>query len=121
MTSKTKQIAKQLFKLSVIDEKINEKRVNEIVSTLVTRKPLHYVQILQGYKNAIENFLTSQEIIIEVPKGFTMKDTALKSTKRVVVKENPKIVYGVRIIDGDWVFDNTLEGKLENIVTSIGS
>ncbi len=115
MTSKVKQTAKQLFKLSIMDGVVNEKRVHEIVSALVARKPLHYVQILQTYKNLLEKFLTSQEIVIETPKGFDMKDNAIKSNKKIVVYENSEIVCGVKVIDGDWVYDNTLEGKLLTI------
>lgn len=119
MTSKIKQTAKQLFKLSIVDGVVNEKRVREIIQTLVSRKPLHYVKILETYKNLIENFLSAQEMVIEVPKGFDTKDMALKTNKKIVVKEDLSIVFGLRVIDGDWVYDNTLRAKLENIVGNI--
>jgi hypothetical protein len=109
---KIRQTAKQLFALSFVENVFDEKRAMTIVNTLTKQKPLHYVQILKMYKHVIERYFASQQIIVEVPKGFSAKAVSVKSEKKLVIQENPDIVFGVRIIDGDWVYDNTLGARL---------
>ncbi len=116
MKKKIQHTAKLLFKLSIIKDELDETRISTILKTLVKQKPLHYIRILESYKNLIEKFLGSKQIIVEVPKGFNTQKVTLKTEKQVIVKENKNIVFGVRVTNSDWVYDNTLEANLKSLV-----
>jgi hypothetical protein len=77
---------------------------------------------LNTYKKLIEENIKQQTIIIETSEKIQSKNLITKSfiaktkAKNVLFKENPEMIFGVKMYHGDWVYENTLNTKLENIL-----
>ncbi|MDO8621292.1 MAG: hypothetical protein Q7R31_03350 [Candidatus Levybacteria bacterium] len=106
---------KKLVLLSYVHKKLNLIRVNKI-ARLLTRKDLKaYVKVLKSYEK--EN-----TVIINLPFMYTDKKIFDKMFrgKKIIYKEDPSLIAGVRIINNDIVYEHDLKNTLEDIATHIG-
>lgn len=114
-------VAHTLYKQSLTSGQVDEKKIKLILTILAKEKPAGQTQILKAYKRLITNKLNSEEIIIETNDKITLQkntvDNLKKKTgaKRVIYKTNKDITFGARITHGDWIWDDTLEGKLKQL------
>ena len=116
------KIAKSLFKKSLNnDGLVDTKKVQIILNTIVSQKPPQLIKILKKYKKLIEAALSREELVFETAqklpnqKKFEQNLFAKTGANRINYKINPNIVLGARITHGDWVWDETLQAKLENL------
>lgn len=115
------KIAKSLFKKSMINGAIDDKKAHQILSELSLNKPAGLTSILKSYKRLITHKLKQEEIIIETNDKITLQKTFVDNlkkktgTKRIINKSNSKIIFGTKIYHGDWIWDDTLSGKLKQI------
>ena len=120
------QVAKTLYKKSLTGGNLDEKKVHTILKGLSFQKPAGLSSILKIYKRLIAHKLQEEEIIIETNDKITPQKSFIENLKkktgaqRVINKTNPDIVFGTRIYHGDWIIDNTLSSKLEQIVRRSG-
>lgn len=122
MRKKLRDFAKAMFKKSLSDGFLDEKKVKQVLKEIADQKGTQTVKILRIYKKLIEKALANEEIIIEsAQKNMTNKKeiekTLLSKTnaKKVVFRTNPTIVFGARITHGDWIYDSTLDAKLKQL------
>ena len=116
-----KLIAKEMFKRSLENTKIDSQKVKAVLNEFYNQKEAKAAKILKIYKNLVSQALSWQEVIVETALdtiGDDQKRSILAKTEAQSVKvvKNPKIVAGAKIYHGDWVYDETLEGKL-NLLT----
>ena len=116
------KIAKSLFKKSLnSDGFVDTKKVQVILNTIVSQKPPKLIKILKIYKKLIAAALSHEELVVETAeklsnqKKFEQNLFAKTGANRINYKINPNIVLGARITHGDWVWDETLQAKLENL------
>jgi len=111
------KIAKSLFKKSLNnDGLVDTKKVQIILNTIVFQKPPQLIKILRKYKKLIEAALSREELVVETAEKLSsQKKFAKTGSTRINYKINPNIVLGARITHGDWVWDETLQAKLENL------
>lgn len=108
-----------MFKNSLTNGALDEKKVKKIITEITKSKIRGLAGILKIYKKLVERKISIEEITVEVPikVAFSKKTLAslLEKTgaKKVNLRENPALVLGARIIHGDWVYDSTLDAKLE--------
>jgi F0F1-type ATP synthase delta subunit len=113
--------SKSLYKKSLNQGLIDEKKVRIILSQLDKFKPAKLSSILKTYKRLIGQKMAREEIIIETNDKMTFQKSFVDNLKkktgavRIINKTNPKIVFGVKVYNGDWIWDETLEGKLNQI------
>ena|SRR3989344_5397393 len=126
MTSnkKYKQIAKIMFKNSLTDGHIDTKKVNRIIKATPLKSTAGFTKILSIYKKYMEQQNAKEELIIEsantLPSKNLEKELLLKTgAKKIKYQINPKMVAGAKIKHGDWVYDASLTGKLDNITIQI--
>lgn len=118
------KIAKYLYKKSLTGNNVDEKKVTLILKELTLAKPAGTTSILKIYKRLISEKLSFEELIIEtnanmtLPKNYTNELMEKTKAARIINKVNPKIVFGARVVHGDWIWDETLENKLEQITKS---
>lgn len=121
LSKKNKKIVKIMFKNSLTNGNVDEKKVTSTLKEISSKKPKALISILKNYKKLIELKITKEEIIIEsaskVEKLSKIEKELLKKTGalKVKYKVNPKIVFGSRITYGDWIYDATLLGKLDKL------
>ena len=119
------KIAKSLFKKSLNnDGLVDTKKVQIILNTIVSQKPPQLIKILKKSKKLIEAALSREELVFETAqklpnqKKFEQNLFAKTGANRINYKINPNIVLGARITHGDWVWDESLQAKLNNLTNS---
>lgn len=121
MTKKQTKIAKKLFKKS-LDQKrqLSANRVHQILSALTRAKPQGVLGILKAYRRLIAAQLKKEEVEVEAAqtiKSKKIEKLILSKTgaRRVNFKINPEVILGAKITHGDWVWDETLDAKLQEL------
>lgn len=115
------KIVKLLFKNSLTGGFLSEKKIRENLTYLKKFKTVDLSPILKAYKKIIEKQLKKEEVLIESPIKLNLSEKTLGSlmekfgVKRIRVKENPGLILGARVLHGDWVYDSTLDAKLDQL------
>lgn len=118
------QLAKNLYKKSLTQGTLDEKKIRDILKELSLQKPAGLSTILKVYKRLVTHKLHEEEVVIEtndkihLQKSFTQHLKKGSGAQRIVNKTNPTIVFGAKIYYGDWVWDNTLEERLKQLTTN---
>ena len=119
--NKIKDLAKMMFKKSLKDGIVNLASVSAVLKEEVSQKPHGLKNILKFYKHLIESKLAREELIVETAQKTNeitkMEKELLSKTKakRIKYKINPKLIFGLRITHGDFVYDATLDSKLKQL------
>ena len=118
---KIKNLAKIMFKKSLKDGLINPASVSTVLKEIVSQKPPGLKNVLKLYKHLIESKIAREELIVETAQKTKevekMEKELLSKTKakRIKYKINPKLIFGLRITHGDFVYDATLDSKLKQL------
>lgn len=113
----TKKIIKKLAVESYTKESLDSKKVDRIVKQLGKSD-------LKLYIKAIKNYESNKTVILLLP-SISDKTSLIKEVKklfpqkRIVIKIDESIIAGIRIIDGDNIYDFNLQNTLENLVSHI--
>ncbi len=114
-------LSKSLYKKSLSRGLVDEKKVKIILNQLAKQNPAKLSSILKTYKRLIVQKLSREEIIIETNDKITFQKSFIDNLKKktgavkITNKTNPKIVFGAKVYNGDWIWDETLEEKLHQI------
>ena len=115
------QIAKVMLKNSLSGGLVNSKLVSFVLREVISQRPQGLTKILKVYRRLVENKLKKEEILIESAqkvanqKQLEQEFTKNTGVKRINFKINPKIVFGAKVTSGDWIYDATLDAKLEQL------
>ena len=110
-----------MFKKSLKDGLINPASVSTVLKEIVSQKPPGLKNVLKLYKHLIESKIAREELIVETAqktKEVEKMEKELLSktkTKRIKYKINPKLIFGLRITYGDFVYEATLDSKLKQL------
>lgn len=123
MKSRKKQekIVRYLFRNSLTNDTVDEAKVKEILRLITKEKPPQLLNILKIYKKMVERTLLKEELIIEAAtkvadKKFEQEILNKTKAKRIKYQIKPNLVLGMRITHGDWVYDETLQAKLAQLL-----
>lgn len=121
MTKKQTVIAKALFKKS-LDEKgqLNPNRVRQILAGVTRVRHRGVLGILKAYRRLVASQIKKEEVEIEAAQSLKSKKfekliLSKTGTRRINFKINPDMVVGAKITHGDWIWDETLDAKLEQL------
>jgi len=118
---KIKDLAKIMYKKSLKDGLINPASVSTVLKEIVSQKPPGLKNVLKLYKHLIESKIAREELIVETAQKTKevekMEKELLSKTeaKRIKYKINPKLIFGLKITHGDFVYDATLDSKLKQL------
>lgn len=114
----TRKEIKLIALKSFVKNNLDPKKV-KLFSSKMTRKQLRdYIKYLKFYD-------ARSKITVVVPDLDKIKKTDLKvftkfySEKKVIFKEDPSLLLGVRIINNDLVYDLNLKDSFEDIIQNI--
>lgn len=123
---KQKQLPKLLFKKSLSGSGIvDPKKVRLVLAYLQKSKGTNLKNLLTGYKNIIQAKLEKEEVIVETPSTIAYKKNIEKrllektGAKKVSYVTNSNLIFGARIKHGDWIWEDTLDSKLEQIKSNL--
>lgn len=119
---KITKIAKLMFKKSLKENQLDNLNVVKIVQKIIKLKPDGYLKILNAYKKLIAAKNSQETLTIEsaTPISGSLQKEILTQTgaRYIQVKINKNLVFGAKIIHGDWVYEATLDAKLEQLTNA---
>lgn len=114
------KLAKKMFKKSLKSDGLVDPHKVHLVLNEVNKLVVGQRRVLKTYKRLIWEKLKKEEVIIKTATSVNQKHISrdiveATGAKRVIFQLDPKMVFGLRIIHGDWIYDATLDAKLDSI------
>ena len=125
---KTKLLAKQLFRLSVVNGQVAADQVAGVLAYVEKTAPRHALSLLKLYHRAIQTEVAKSQALVE--HAGPVSDATLrlieaamaKKYQRVVAasaKPNPKLLAGLRVRVGSDVYESTVAGQLATLSQAV--
>jgi len=124
LSKEARKACKSLFLGSFTEGKLDEAKVRTVVNEVATRKPRHYLEILEGYQRYIRLELARRHAIIE---SATELERGTRDKLRRALKAKygddltteftvtPDLIAGLRIKIGSDVWDNSLQDRIARL------
>ena len=65
ITKEARQLSRQLFRLSLTDDRIDRAKVNSLVQSVITKKPRHYLGALESFQRLLRLEMDKRHAVIE--------------------------------------------------------
>ncbi|MBI2511980.1 MAG: F0F1 ATP synthase subunit delta [Opitutae bacterium] len=124
----TKLLAKQLFKLSVVNGEVSADRVAGVLGWIEKTQPRHPLALLQVYHRYIVNEVAKSRAVVEHAgdvTGATLASIEAAMTKKysrkvtAVAKPNAALLAGVRVRIGSDIYESSVAGQLAALSASV--
>ena len=125
---KAQQLARQLFKLSIVDGAISAERVSGVLGYIEKTQPAHQLTVLKSYHRFVAAELAKSQAIIEhagAVSASILQTIAASMTKKygrtitASTRANPKLLAGLRVRVGDDVYESSVSGQLGTLAASV--
>ena len=117
-------LARQLFKLSLIDGVVSPAQVEGVLAYLEKHPPAKPLLVLQAYRQYIARELAKSQVVVEhagpVSEGLlgSIQGALTQKYKRQVTataKQNAELIAGLRLRIGDDMYESSVSGQLEQL------
>lgn len=121
ISREARRLARELFRLSLVNGRIDANRVSEISKYLIAERPRGYVQTLKEVSRLIRLELDKRHAIIEsaTPLDATSADNIAKTLKlkfgddiTTEFRASPDLLGGLRVKLGSDVWDGSIANRL---------
>lgn len=125
---KAQQLARQLFKLSLVDGRISADRVTGVLGYLEKLQPAHPLTVLKAYHRFVATELAKSQAVVEhagAVSDSVLQTIAASMTKKygraitASTRANPKLLAGLRVRVGDDVYESSVSGQLGALAASV--
>ncbi len=125
---KTKLLAKQLFKLSLVNGQVSAEQVAGVLGYIEKIEPRHTLSLLKLYHRAIQTEVAKSRAVVE--HAGAVSDATLRSIEAAMTKKyarpvtasaqpNPKLLAGLRVRVGSDVYESTVAGQLATLSSAV--
>lgn len=122
-----RQTAKKLFKLSLVEGRLNEARVRETVDALCAQKPRNYLAIatrlLKLVEIEVEQNTVTVTSAVDLPDRGASAFAALEQKFGPALQKNYTVnlalIGGLRVQRGSDVWDDSIRGRLDTLRKNI--
>lgn len=125
---KTKLLAKQLFKLSLVNGEVSAEQVAGVLGYIEKTQPRHALALLKLYHRAIAAEVARSRAIVE--HAGPIADSTLrmiegsmsqkyKRTVSATAKPNPQLLAGLRVRIGSDVYETSVAGQLAALSSAL--
>jgi F-type H+-transporting ATPase subunit delta len=127
-TKEAQKSSRQLLKLSFTDGKLDERKVNQVVQTVLTEKPRHYGELLKDYQRLVRLEVEKRHALVESATELNSNMSNLLITKlkarygddlTIEFKTNPTLLGGLRVKLADDVWDGSVRNRLRTLQEQI--
>jgi F-type H+-transporting ATPase subunit delta len=119
-----RQLSRQMLRASFTDGQLDRGKIASLVQSLVTKRPRHFIDILQHYKRLLRLEIEKRHARIESAMALApqpanniverlKKKYGADLTSEFVV--DPTLLGGVRIRVGSDVWDGTVRSRLQRL------
>jgi F-type H+-transporting ATPase subunit delta len=122
------QLARQLFKLSLVDGTVSPERVTGVLEFVEKNRPANPVVLLRAYRRLVAAEIGRGQALVEHAGAVsrTMLDQIAASlTKKygrpvtTTARANPALLGGLRVHIGDDVYESSLANQLATLASSL--
>jgi F-type H+-transporting ATPase subunit delta len=121
LSREARRQARELFQLTLVDGRLDAKRLDAIFSGVAEKKPRQYFPILKELTRLVRLELAGHHAVIESavplePAQAAQYETGLRSRFGEVTTEfrqNPALIGGLRVQIGSDVWDGSILARLE--------
>jgi F-type H+-transporting ATPase subunit delta len=131
MASAAKQIqslARQFFKLSIVDGKLSADRVSGVLEYIEKHRPAHTLAVLKAYQRLIATEVARGEAVVE--HAGSINDATLASITAAMTKKysrpiaararaNDALLAGLRIRVGDDTYESSIASQLTALAAAV--
>jgi F-type H+-transporting ATPase subunit delta len=124
ITKEARKLSRQLFHLSLTDNRIDRAKVSSLVQTMIAEKPRHYLGALEAFQRLVRLEMAKRHAVIEsaAPLGEQTSSAVLSNLKQkygddltTEFKVNPELIGGMRIKVGSDVWDGSVRQRLARL------
>jgi len=118
---KTKTLARQLFKLSIVDGRVSADQVSGVLGWIEKHPPRHPLALLQVYQHLIATELSRSQAIIShagpLADGVVsrIEQSMTQKYRRPITasaNRDSSLLAGIRVRVGDDVYESSVAGQL---------
>lgn len=122
------QLAKQFFKLSVVDGALSSERVAGVLEYIEKHRPAHTLAVIRAYQRLVAAEVARGQAVVEhagAVSPATLAGIESAMTKKygrkvaTVTQPNDKLLAGIRIRVGDDVYESSVAGQLAALSASV--
>lgn len=122
------QLARQLFKLSLVDGDLSAAQVAGALEYVEKHRPAHSLAVLRSYQRLVAAEIARRQAVVEhagpVP-ATTLATIAASMTARYqrkitgVARRNDSLLAGLRVRVGDDVYESSVSSQLTQLARSV--
>ena len=122
------QLAKQLFKLSIVNGAISAERVAGVLEYVEKHRPAHTLAVLKAYQRMVAAEVARQQAVVEHAGNVSndvLASIAAAMTKKYgrtitsTAQRNDKLLAGLRVRVGDDLYESSVAGQLAALATAV--
>jgi F-type H+-transporting ATPase subunit delta len=130
ISKEARRTSRQLFRVCMVDGKLDESRVRTVVSGIASSKPRGYIGMLDAFSRLVANEVDRQRALVEsasalAPATQTELQASLsKKYGRQLTLDfsvNPELLGGIRVKVGSDVWDGSVKARLEGLAASLAA
>jgi F-type H+-transporting ATPase subunit delta len=130
ISKEARRTSRQLFRVCMVDGKLDESRVRTVVAGIASSKPRGYIGMLDAFSRLIANEVDRQRALVEsasalAPATQTELQASLsKKYGRQLTLDfsvNPELLGGIRVKVGSDVWDGSVKARLEGLAASLAA
>lgn len=122
------QLARQLFKLSIVDGNLSASQVAGVLEYIERHRPANTLAVLKSYQRLVTAEVARSQAIVE--HAGPIGDTVLANIARgmttkygrnvtSVARRNDSLLAGLRVRVGDDVYESSVAGQLSSLAAAV--
>jgi F-type H+-transporting ATPase subunit delta len=124
----SQQLARQFFKMSIVDGVLSPDRVAGILQYVEKHRPANSLAVLKQYQRLVAAEVARGQALVEHAGAINdsmLADIAAAMTRRYrrpvssVGRRNDALLAGLRVRVGDDVYESSVAGQLATLATSV--
>jgi len=128
ISKEVRRTSRQLFRVCMVNGKLDDSRVRLVVNKIATSKPRGFLPMLESFAALVRNEVESQRAVVESATFLTgdlqsnLKASLSQKYGRELSLEfhiKPELLGGVRVKVGSDVWDGSVKARLEALRTSL--
>lgn len=125
---KAQQLARQLFKMSLVDNGISAERVAGILAYLEKHRPANPVMVLKAFHRLVVIEIAKSQAIVEHAGAINAAALAAIAaamtqkygrTVTATAKPNASLLAGLRVHVGDDIYESSVAGQLAVLAAAV--
>lgn len=127
-TKQVQQLARQFFKLSVVDGRLSADRVAGVLEYVEKHRPARTMAVLKAYQRLVAAEFARGQAVVEHAGSIgdaTLATIAAAMTKRysrpvtAVARKNDALLAGLRVRVGDDTFESSIASQLTTLAAAV--